>query len=138
MENPGALAGASGVKTGQKNTVTETYSTRSEWAKALCFNLGQCHPEDAAAICAAYLDSMKTNGPTLGDPFGMVAGDARFWADCAPIHELAAYGAAALEKLRGLALAKNARKRLFWDLWASFGADDQRAFMAQSRKGGLA
>ncbi len=104
----------------------------------MCFTLGQCHAEDATAICAAYLDSVKTSGPVLGDPFGMMAGDARFWADCAPIHELAAYGAAALEKLRGLALAKNARKRLFWDLWASFGPDDRRSFLAQSKRGGVA
>ncbi len=86
---------------------------RSELANTLCFTLGQRHPEDVAALCAAYLDSLKTSDPVLGDPFGMMAGAARLWADCAPIHELAAYGAAALERLRGLALTKNARKRLF-------------------------
>ena len=102
---------------------------RMERATTLALALGEAHPADASAIAAAYLHAMQTDGPTMGDPFGMVASDARFWADCAPPHELAAYGLAALEKLRGSALGIGQRKRLFAALWASFSEADRVAFL---------
>lgn len=86
---------------------------------------------DAAQICMAFLESMETGGPTLGDPFGMVTGDAMFWADCAPAHELVAYGTAALNRLRGTALGIGTRKRLFAALWRSFKDEDRKAFLSR-------
>ncbi|WP_154664665.1 hypothetical protein [Gemmobacter nectariphilus] len=98
---------------------------------ALCRALADCDPKAAAAICAAYLDDQRTGGPVLGDPFGMVAGDAGLWADSAPVHELAAYGVAALDRLRTANLGLNARKRLFAALWQSFPDQDRKAFLAR-------
>lgn len=86
---------------------------------------------DAAQICMAFLESMETGGPTLGDPFGMVAGDAALWADSAPAHELQAYGVAALDRLRTANLGINARKRLFAALWRSFKDEDRKAFLSR-------
>lgn len=100
-------------------------------ADALCRALADCHPKDAAAICAAYLDDQRTGGPVMGDPFGMVSGDAALWADSAPVHELAAYGTAALDRLRTANLGLNARKRLFAALWQSFPDQDRKAFLAR-------
>lgn len=58
-----------------------------------------------------------------------MTGDALFWADCAPAHELVAYGAAALDRLRGLPLALDTRKRLFAQLWEAFNPKDRQAFL---------
>lgn len=107
---------------------------RSEWARAVWFALDHCHPEDAAQVCAGYLDNLTTEGPILGNPFGMVTGEARMWADCAPVHEIAAYVTAGLDRLRGLALAKTARKRLFWAIWQSFDREDRQAFLARANR----
>ncbi|PTV93508.1 hypothetical protein C8J27_11521 [Rhodobacter aestuarii] len=130
-ENPGALAGATGAEFEASIFKTKEYRLRAEWARAVWFALDHCHPEDAAQICAGFLDSLSTQGPSVSHPFGMTSGEAMIWADCAPIHELAAYVAAGLDRLRGLALAKSARKRLFWALWQGFDPEDRRAFLAQ-------
>ncbi|WP_051294576.1 hypothetical protein [Gemmobacter nectariphilus] len=98
---------------------------------ALCEALAECCIKDAAAICAAYLDDHRTGGPVMGDPFGMVSGDAALWADSAPAHELVAYGTAALDRLRTANLGLNARKRLFAALWRSFPDQDRKAFLAR-------
>lgn len=111
------------------------YRRRKEWAGALAFALSECHPDDAAQICAAFLEDHTTRGPQMGDPFGMVAGDAQLWADCALVHELAAYASAAMERLRGQAMATKARKRLFWALWGSFDRGDRSAFLSKVREG---
>ena len=98
---------------------------------ALCEALAACNVKDGAAICAEFLDSQRTGGPVMGDPFGMVSGDAALWADSAPVHELAAYGTAALDRLRTANLGLNARKRLFAALWRSFPDQDRKAFLAR-------
>ena len=128
-ETPGAAGTATEGKIETRQFQSMEYRMRAEWASAAAYALENCHPHDAAQLCAGILDAMQTDGPTLGDPFGMVAGDARFWADCAPPHELAAYGLAALEKLRGPALGIGQRKRLFAALWASFSEADRVAFL---------
>lgn len=98
---------------------------------ALCEALAACRPKDAAAICAEFLESQRTGGPVMGDPFGMVSGDAALWADSAPVHELAAFGTAALDRLRTANLGLNARKRLFAALWQSFPDQARKAFLAR-------
>ena len=130
MRNPGALADATGANFEGFNFKTERYRRRALAATALCRAIGECHPDDAAAICAAYLNDQRTGGPVMGDPFGMVAWDAGLWADSAPVHELAAYGVAALDRLRTANLGLNARKRLFAALWQSFPDQDRKAFLA--------
>ena len=110
---------------------------RAEWANALAFALGECDPHDAAAICAAYLETVETGGPTLGDPFGTVAGDARLWAAAAPPHELTAFTLAGLERLPKSHLSNPARKTAFKAIWASFTDAERASFIAAvTKKGG--
>ena len=110
---------------------------RMEWANSLCFALGECHPDDAAAICAAFLETVETGGPVLGDPFGMVAGDARLWAVAAPPHELVAYTLAGLAELPKAHLSNPARKTCFKAIWRSFSDIERAAFIAAvTKKGG--
>ena len=109
---------------------------RAEWAEAVCYALGECHPDEAAPICAAYLETAETGGPVLGDPFGMVASDARLWAAAAPPHELVAYTVAGLERLPKAHLSLPARKRVFKHLWRSFTDTDRAAFIKAVTKGG--
>lgn len=115
---------------------THEMRLRAEWANSLCYALGECHPDDAAAICAAYLETVETGGPRLGDPFGMVAGDARLWATAAPPHELVAYTVAGLDALRNRALGIKSRKLLFWAIWQSLPLTDRTAFLARVQSTG--
>jgi hypothetical protein len=55
---------------------------RAELATSLCIVLGEAHPDDAASICAAFLEDMQSDGPRL-TTFGDLRADAAFWADCA-------------------------------------------------------
>lgn len=130
-ETPGAAGTATEgeFETGQFHS--PEYRMRAEWASAAAYALENCNPRDAAQLCAGILDAMQTDGPILGDPFGMVASDALFWAVCAPPHELVAYGTAALDRLRGLALGLNTRKRLFARLWETFDPKDRQAFLTR-------
>lgn len=112
-----------------------TVRRRVEWNQSLVYALRECHPDDAAAICAAFLETVETGGPVLGDPFSMVAGDARFWAAAAPPHELFAYTLAGLESLPKSHLSIPARKRVFMALWSSFNARDRGAFLKRVTSG---
>ena len=118
------------------STITDpALRMRAAWAEALCFALAQSHPHDAAAICVAYLETAETGGPVLGDPFGMVAGDARLWAASAPPHELVAYTFAGLERLPRSHLSTGTRKTAFKAIWRSFDHTDRAAFL-KAVKGG--
>ncbi|WP_374292552.1 hypothetical protein [Paenirhodobacter enshiensis] len=128
-QNPGAFGDATGAEYEAGQPVTKEYLIRKDWANAVWFALDHCDPEDAAHICATCLADLETGGPTLGDIFGTVMGDAVFWADVAPAHELAAYGLAALDRLRGTALGIGTRKRLFARLWETFDPKDRQAFL---------
>ena len=131
MQNPGELAGT--TKADPEGCDFKGGRSRggAYAAAALCDALAECDPKAASEICAAYLDARRTGGPVLGDPFGMVSGDAGLWADSAPVHELAAYGVAALDRLRTANLGLNARKRLFAAIWQSFPEQDRKAFLAR-------
>jgi hypothetical protein len=131
IETPGASGNATEgeLETGQFHSIE--YRIRKEWAIAAWFALDHCDRQDILHICETLLADLVTDGPTLGDPFGMVASDALFWAECAPAHELAAYGCAALEKLHGRSLGINIRKRLFAKLWKAFDKRDRLAFLAR-------
>jgi len=107
---------------------------RAEWNQTAAFALGECDPHDASAICCAYLETVETGGPTLGDPFGTVASDARLWAQVAPPHELVAYTLAGLERLPKSHLSNPARKTAFKALWRNF-TDTERAAFIKAVKG---
>ena len=92
-----------------------------QWAEAACLALAECRKQDRAAICAAVLDTMQTAGPRH-DAFGLLYEDARWWADMAPPHELVAYGTAALDRLRGLALGKDDPAAFRWQVSAVYNA----------------
>lgn len=108
---------------------------RADMVAWLVYALEKNHPEDAAPICAAYLETTETGGPMMGDPFGIVAGDARLWALAAPPHELVAYTLAGLERLPRSHLSSPARKAAFKALWRSFTDTDRAAFIAQVKGG---
>jgi hypothetical protein len=99
---------------------------RAEWAQSLTFVLDQCHPEDAAEICVAFLQTMETQGPVIGDLFGVTVSSARIWIAAAPLHEVIAYTLVGLERLPKAHLSKPARKTFFNALWRSF-TDAERA-----------
>ena len=104
---------------------------RMEWANSLAYALGECHPDDAAAICAAFLETVETGGPMLGDPFGITVSDARLWAAAAPPHELVAYTLAGLAELPRAHVSNAAGKRLFVAIWGRLPDADRRAFLAR-------
>lgn len=108
---------------------------RAAWAEALSFALAQSHPNDAAEICNAYLETAETGGPVLSDPFGMVAGDARLWAASAAPHELVAYTLAGLERLPKSQLTTGTRKTVFKAIWRTFTDQDRAAFLNAVRAG---
>jgi hypothetical protein len=97
-------------------------------AEQLCHALAEAHCEDAAAICAAFMDDVLTEGPGLS-PFGDLRADAAFWADCAQPPELEAYFYAVLKRLENIVLGIEARKRLFKALWSSFSQAERSAFL---------
>ena len=115
---------------------THEMRLRAEWANSLCYALGECHPDDAAAICAAYLETVETGGPLIGDTFGITVSDARLWATAAPPHELVAYTLAGLDVLRSRALGVKSRKLLFWAIWQSLSSTDRMAFLARVNTNG--
>jgi len=135
MPHKNETLGAAGTATeGEFETETLLSSDvhiRKEWANVAWFVLDQCNPQDVAHICATYLAELETGGPAMGDLLGTVTGDALLWADCAPAHELVAYGTAALDQLRDLALGLDTRKRLFARLWETFDPKDRQAFLTR-------
>lgn len=104
---------------------------RKAYADSLALTLDSAHPSDAVALCLEYLESAKTGGPVLGDPFGLAVADARFWAECAPLHERVAYGVASLDTLRSASLGISTRKRLFAAIWETFSNDDRVGFLTK-------
>ncbi|MGB3313278.1 MAG: hypothetical protein WBB85_02605 [Albidovulum sp.] len=126
-ENPGALAGATGAEIETASFKTASYRLRAEWANALVFCLGEVHADDAAQICAAYLDRLRTSGPA--HPFlNEVREEAEYWAYCAHVPELEAVVLAGLRRLGEMALGIGCRKRLFVKLWDSFSDADRLSF----------
>lgn len=107
---------------------------RMGWAESLCFALGECHPDDASAICAAFLESQAAGMPGC-DPWGDIRADAAFWTDSAHVAEVEIYTCAGLHKLGRMALAKTARKKLFRALWRSFTSAEQAAFIKAASRG---
>lgn len=113
------------------NFNTHEMRMRAEWAKALCFAISECHPDDAKQIMVAALDDMAAGDPPRRDPFCNIRDDAEWWADCAHPAELEVYFSSALKRLGNRALGVKARKRLFVALWQSFPLADRQAFLSR-------
>ncbi len=103
---------------------------RNAWAEALCHAISECHPQDAAQIMVAALEDMVGEGPQA-DAFGTLRGDAQWWAETAPQHELQEYTYAGMKQLGQRALGPGARKRLILTLWQGLTPADKRAFIAK-------
>lgn len=100
---------------------------RRAWAESLCYAISQCHPIDASQIMAAALEDMETGGP---DPaFGPIRGDAEWWAETAPQHELQEYTHAGMNQLAARALGPSERIRLISLLWMDLPIEHRRSFV---------
>lgn len=125
-----ALAGAAGAEIEAGSFRSERDRRRAEWATALIYALEHCDQDDAATICAAYLDRLRTDGPA--HPFlNEVRTEAAFWADSAQMPELEAVVLAGLRRLGTMAMGVGTRKRLLVALWRSLPADDRAQFAAR-------
>lgn len=109
---------------------------RMERAVTLGLALRDADPQDAAALCAAFLIDNGAGMPGL-DPWGDVRADAEFWADAANPVELNLYACAALRRLGQRVQCLDARKRLMAAIWASLPQTERTAFLrrVQGRAG---
>jgi len=98
MENPGALAGATGADQLGISFKTEEYRKRAEAATALAHAIADCHPQDACEIMAAALQDLSVGTPL--PVFVSAMDDARWWASCASTAELKAFALACFEAMR--------------------------------------
>jgi hypothetical protein len=101
---------------------------RKAWATRLASVIGHCHPQDAAIICAAFLQDRETGGPEVS-AFGNVRSDAEWWADIAPPHEVQEYVYAGMKVMASRAIGSSARRRFIAALWAGLDASDRAAFI---------
>lgn len=85
-------------------------------------------PQEAAVICATFLDEIGAGFPRL-DYWGDVRADADEWAFFANAAELESYLVAVLRRLENQTLGIKARKRIFAALWRVFTCDERQAFL---------
>lgn len=98
MENPGALAGATGAGNSEQAFKSEQYRQRAERATTLCLAIADCEPEDAAPILWEALDDFHRKG--LPDaPLTNLMTVANEWAGWATERELKAYAVAAARRM---------------------------------------
>lgn len=134
IENPGALAGATGVddQTEQLRKIDDLgaeYRWRYQCAISLTYALENAHPEDALTICCAALDQLRIGTPL--PPLLEIEDEARWWASAASRFELLAYMQACLDQLADEAMKVNTRKRLMVQIWDTLPAPDRQAFLAR-------
>lgn len=127
-ETAAPLAGGTAAKEKTSDIQEQEYGVREANATWLRLAIEQAHPDDIAALAWQALDDLRTIGPRL-DPLGDVEQDARFWADCAPPHELAGYAVAAMDRLADLRLGGRARRRLMVALWNAMPESERAAFI---------
>ncbi len=134
MENPGALAGATGAieeisKQSSLDDLAADYRWRQECAITLTYALSNAHPDDALAICCGVVEQLRAGTPL--PPLLDIEDEARWWASTATPFELLAYLQACLDQLGDAALQANTRKRLLVQLWDSLPASDRQGFLAR-------
>lgn len=95
-ENPGALAGATGVEFEVRDGFGG-YARVHALATELCRAIRVCPPKVAAPILAAALEEIGAGAPPPTLRKAMV--EARDWAQAATIFELRAYAAACVEAM---------------------------------------
>ena len=97
VENPGALAGATGAICIEQVFKTKHYRNRAEAATALCHAIAECDPDDASQIMAVALADLSAGQPVA--PLFSFMDQAAFWADFALVPELKAYALACYSRL---------------------------------------
>lgn len=98
MENPGALAGATGAGNHEQAFKSKEYRLRTERARTLCLAIADCEPEDAAPILWEALDDFHHKG-LPGAPLTNLMTHATEWAGWATERELKAYAVAAARRM---------------------------------------
>ena len=63
MENPGALAGATGANVDVEKHLVAEYRHRRAWAMALRQAIRECDPMDAALILSDELERLRQGAP---------------------------------------------------------------------------
>ena len=90
MENPGALAGATGAGNLELAFKSVKYRLRAERATTLRMALADCDPTDAALIPWSALDAFHAEGFPVSPMFGLMS-YATEWADGVTENERKAY-----------------------------------------------
>lgn len=98
IENPGALAGATGAMCEVSHFRSEQYRKRADAATALCQSIAQCDRDDAVLILSAALVDLSMGVPL--PVWSSALDDARWWASFATEIELKAFLLASFEALR--------------------------------------
>lgn len=98
MENPGALAGATGAGKSEQPFKSIQYRLRAEQTTSLCMCIADMHPEDAAPILWAALDDFHQQGLPASPSHNLMQ-HATAWADQATERELKAYVVAAARRM---------------------------------------
>lgn len=98
MENPGALAGATGAEQSGHSFKSAEYRLRAERATSLCLCIADMPPEDSAPILWAALDEFHRQG-FPASPLVNVMQHASEWASEATENELKAYAVAAARRM---------------------------------------
>lgn len=98
IENPGALAGATGANIKADSFKNQEYRQRADNATALCHAIADCHPDDAVTILAAALEDLRPGRPVTA--FRSIMLEAESWASFATRNELKCYAVAAFNAMR--------------------------------------
>ena len=105
---------------------------RHEKREAAIWLLMNLDEQDAATICATFLDEMGAGFPRL-DWWGDAREEAAEWSYRANSGELEVYFTSALKRLENQALGLKARKRMIAALFQSMSATDRAAFLEWAR-----
>ena len=133
----GAGAGIESGETFEEDNTTEKTAGqltgaarwRHDKRQAAIWALQSLDEQDAAVICATFLDETGAGFPRL-DWWGDAREEAAEWSYRANSGELEVYFTSALKRLENQALGLRARKRMIAALFHSLNATDQAAFLA--------
>ena len=98
-ENPGALAGATGIDHQDWLVWLDNNLKRESAARALSQAVADCDPADRLPFLETLIDALRQGEPSVG--FGPIMAEARDWAAWASRAELKAYCLAAYEAMSG-------------------------------------
>ena len=96
-ENPGALAGATGAHSIDRQFTIDFYRNRAKSAMTLGLAIADCHPADACEIMEAALSDLMVGNP-LAALFGEMDA-ATHWADLATQNQAKAYALACYKRM---------------------------------------